>query len=949
MKKMRSRKSMLMAALVTAGFAAAAFMPALHAQTASSQEKIQLMRSALQARTDGNYEQAKQQLEQLLKLAPEDKDVQNFLIDVNKKLEAQKAPSAQAAIAEASQPQVGVSPKGDKTSPVPVRPYVEPEAQGAASAKDQAVDPDARNVAKMYNDEVVAAQKAAEKQAADELRAQKAAARQSEKDARGALRESRATGGNYAQTREQIATALEQLPEGEQFDGTRESLKRLMADTIYNQAYAAYDEMLYTPATNYLNEYVDYVGGKEDGRAAKLRALIDAYSQNHLTQNIDVISPGYANRQKVVNDLLLKARAQYMQGDLQGAIATFRDVELRDPDNVTAKGYQAIILRELENSAKLDHAKTRAEMLDAVNRAWQRPQLYQQDVVVTEVSDGVGALLKKRMAEIKFPRVSFTDMPLNKVIDTLVELVPDYAAGETINMITSGRSGQALPNISITLRDMTLAQILKYIVDQVGWQYEVTNEAVIVKPADVGGDLETRFFPITRAVVIRLTGFTGGDSGGSSSSNPWASSGSSRSASAGPSPAEEEAKLKEFFQRAGVPFEGVTGANMAFDGTRIIATNTPKNLERLDNILKRYTDLKQVEIEAKFLDVQEGSLKELGFNWAVHKGDNYFRTFTDDGSNMNLRPMSKSVVGTNAGAQSTVISRVGGPSPDPIPQTIPSIPGALNLGEHSTPVFDATVGVINGYQVQLMIQALDQTSGYDMMAAPKVTVLSGRKAEIVVAQQLRYPTSFGDVQSEVGQGGSTLGSGGSAGVTITAGTPQDFEVEQVGVTMEVTPTVEEDDSISLALEPKVTEFEGFIEYGGTSVAIQGDTTVTVPTGFIQPVFSTRMIRTEVTIFDGATVVMGGLTREDMRTVKDKIPILGDIPLVGRLFQSKGESSTKRNLLIFVTANLISPGGAPARQNFTNTPAGSLFQNPTLVTPAASARRTLDDTTTRPRQ
>ena len=108
----------------------------------------------------------------------------------------------------------------------------------------------------------------------------------------------------------------------------------------------------------------------------------------------------------------------------------------------------------------------------------------------------------------------------------------------------------------------------------------------------------------------------------------------------------------------------------------------------------------------------------------------------------------------------------------------------------------------------------------------------------------------------------------------------------------------------------MTEFEGFIEYGGPSIAISGGRTVTVPPGFFQPIFSVREVRTRVTIWDGATIIMGGLTREEVKKVEDKVPILGDIPLLGRAFRSKGKSSQKRNLLIFVTATLVDPGGAP---------------------------------------
>jgi general secretion pathway protein D len=185
---------------------------------------------------------------------------------------------------------------------------------------------------------------------------------------------------------------------------------------------------------------------------------------------------------------------------------------------------------------------------------------------------------------------------------------------------------------------------------------------------------------------------------------------------------------------------------------------------------------------------------------------------------------------------------------------------------------------------------------------------------------------------------SSSNAGGSA-ISITAGTPQEFTTRNVGVELKVTPTVEEDDySISLDLNPRVTEFEGFVEYGGQSVAIGGGTTVTVPSGFYQPIFSTREVTTKVTVWDGATLVMGGLTREEVKKTSDKVPVLGDIPLIGRAFRSKGESSSKRNLLIFVTANLVSPGGSPKKQQLKSVAASSTFQNPTIVTPGSAESR-----------
>jgi len=78
----------------------------------------------------------------------------------------------------------------------------------------------------------------------------------------------------------------------------------------------------------------------------------------------------------------------------------------------------------------------------------------------------------------------------------------------------------------------------------------------------------------------------------------------------------------------------------------------------------------------------------------------------------------------------------------------------------------------------------------------------------------------------------------------------------------------------------------------------------------QSVFSTREVTTQVSVYDGQTVALGGLMREDVQKVQDKVPILGDIPLAGRLFRSSVDQHVKRNLVMFVTAGLMDPAGQP---------------------------------------
>jgi general secretion pathway protein D len=128
-------------------------------------------------------------------------------------------------------------------------------------------------------------------------------------------------------------------------------------------------------------------------------------------------------------------------------------------------------------------------------------------------------------------------------------------------------------------------------------------------------------------------------------------------------------------------------------------------------------------------------------------------------------------------------------------------------------------------------------------------------------------------------------------------------------------------TIDLSLVPQVVEFEGFINYGSpitaTSVNILTGApvqNVITPNVINQPIFSTRKVTTSVSVFDGQTVVLGGLMREDVQKVEDKTPFLGDIPLLGRLFRSNVDQHLKRNLVIFVSARLINPAGEPVRSD-----------------------------------
>lgn len=569
--------------------------------------------------------------------------------------------------------------------------------------------------------------------------------------------------------------------------------------------------------------------------------------------------------------------------------------------------------------------RTRDDLLEEVDLGWARPEVFER---VAEETDGEAEDEVRRFLEGVFiPRVEFRDVPLSEVVETLAEMLARHAEEERgLNIVLIDPEG-ADPRVSILLRRLSLLRVLDFVTASVAYSYELQRDAVVLRRQQgPGAGLETAFYPVSRSTLIRLTGIhetTTNDSAAREGiPDPFAEAPAAPAGGRGPM----EAGMKSFLQRAGIPFDGVAGADLALADGQLIVTQTARNHEKLRRLLRRYRTVKQVEIEARFLEVQERNLEELGFEWTlVGRGE-------DRISNAPTRNLANAF--TVGGDESRIVIDRPGLELPAIAEGAPVLPTTVDLAENAGELVSVT-GVVDGVDVRALVRALERQSGNDLLSAPKLTVLSGKTAEIVVAEEFRYPEAYGDTDAEVGRGDS---SSGSAGVAITAGTPRSFTTRNVGVEMQVTPTVEEDNAISLALKPKVTEFEGFVEYGGTSVAIASDTTVTVPSGFYQPLFSIRKVETEVTIWDGATVIMGGLTREHSVRVADRIPVLGDLPLLGRLFRNEGESTQKRNLLIFVTANLVSPGGSPAYQYLGGVEPNSLYQKPFLDTPGGPRQR-----------
>ena len=543
--------------------------------------------------------------------------------------------------------------------------------------------------------------------------------------------------------------------------------------------------------------------------------------------------------------------------------------------------------------------------------------------------------------------------------------------------------------ISVTLDNIPLGEALRYIANQAGLKVKVEPYAVSVIPlTEQSNDLITKryrvppeFFggPLDVGYYIGSNvgggGYGGGQTGGSQSGSAQAppvstnviekealsyqtASGVGYGAGAtsqanlvqGTSTTRQtlvndrqlvgRADAKIMLESMGVQFPpGASATFWPHSGT-LIVRNTQDNLDFVDALADQAnaSQPKQVEIESKFVEINQNNLKELGFDWLLGPFSLNGKVFGSGGTAGNGAPINAANFpfnnnGVPVGGPGTGIPNDGtggGPvtsgnrsgnfsiSANALDALL--MPGIGQVAGAAPGIF-GLAGVFTNPQFQVVIRALNQKKGIDLLSAPKVTTKSGQRAIVEVIREFRYPRTYTQPQVPSISSTTTTLVAGPVPVVVTPTTPQDWETRNTGVTLEVEPVVGGDaTTIDLNLVPQVVEFEGFINYGSPINAIGVNTVggvlstsvpvLLTPNVINQPVFSTRKVTTSVSVYDGQTVVLGGLMREDVQKTEDKVPILGDIPLVGRAFRTNVDQHVKKNLVMFVTARIVTPAGVP---------------------------------------
>lgn len=364
----------------------------------------------------------------------------------------------------------------------------------------------------------------------------------------------------------------------------------------------------------------------------------------------------------------------------------------------------------------------------------------------------------------------------------------------------------------------------------------------------------------------------------------------------------------------------------------LVITETPSRMNRIRPIIEQLdkaTD--QVMIESKFVEVTDSDVRNIGVNWASLKsyklgvgpggengalgtvsrnrgqtasdgftvnngttsGTNNSNTTNNTSSNTNGSTTTNTVTSTNGTLTTT--SATGGNGSITNTTTVTGINGtsgatnnALNLLQSLTNTGDTArtlSAVFTADQFGIIISALNELNTAKVVSNPTVVTLNNTEATINIGQEYPLPSYTYNEQR-----GSFDVSG--------------FTYKPIGINLKVTPQVNARGFIKLSVEPEVSSFNDAdsVTFGGAS-------------GAKIPVIQTKKTKTQISLRDGFTMGIGGLIDSTTSNGETKVPVLGSIPVLGRLFRSNSKTVSSHNLLIFLTAKTIPAEGAPVEQIF----------------------------------
>lgn len=655
------------------------------------------------------------------------------------------------------------------------------------------------------------------------------------------------------------------------------------------------------------------------------------------------LTPDHLDKVKKVQDLLIYAASAEDIGDYNKALGAYEDVLRLDPTNVAARrGMESVERRKgVYFDAAYDH--TRSRMLNDVNRLWETTVPPSTDMtnlfaggrgVGTAGNQGRRDRLMQKLRSLRIAKIDFSGATLEEVVEYLRITSRDVdPEGKGVDFIVNVPDETKTRALNLAINDVPLEEVVRYATEMAGASFKVDDNAVVITSmTEKSTQLISKSYRVPPDFIQNSDA---GDGAAPAPADPFAASG------AAPAGAIKIRRLgaKEFLESRGVTFPGDASASFSPATSTLIVRNTADNIALIDSLVEQSVNNapKQALITVRMLEITEQVLSdihnEILLGAANVPGSD--RTFLSGGSQSAATP---GMFSTTDGLRSTG-AILGKPGIDQLlaltkGQEVPGI-------DSQSPAAFRLLGHLTDPQFMMFMHLMKQKTGSGLVSVPSVVARSGQKASVRLVREFPYPTEFDppEIPQQVG-GGATfatgiIGAGGgatllsaasaNAAVPITPTTPTTFEVKELGTVLEVEPVISPDGrTVEVSVTPTNTEFEGFIDYGSditnsssdvtfdpfAFVYSQRDNYFVVDNPILQPVFRKTGEATSVTIWDGNTIVIGGVVSEKITDINDKVPIIGDIPLIGRLWHSKVKQSIKKCVLMTVTVKVIDPGGQP---------------------------------------
>jgi type II secretory pathway component GspD/PulD (secretin) len=453
----------------------------------------------------------------------------------------------------------------------------------------------------------------------------------------------------------------------------------------------------------------------------------------------------------------------------------------------------------------------------------------------------------------------FQDVDFASAVEFLAE-----SAG--VNILLSEQAKSAGRAVTVHLVEMPLHRALEHLLKGQGLVYRYDGETIWVATREEmeAEPMETRLFPLRQgpgffaafeplsevreSVALKATGL------------------------------KELTTIKDILEEV-VPSVGGRAILLDERSGSLIVTHVPYYLQQIERLLAELDITPaQVLIEARFVEVTFTDAKEWGFDGGLDA--NAALTKKQKGDNTRSPGLQLSSTGTTLQRGSKI---------DFTSFTNQTSGSGLNL---------TFQGILTGTQYSAVLHALADNKKTKTLSAPRVTTLNNQTATIKIVTEFVYATRYeaSVVREDFNSDGDFNDVRSSDGKRETrfVNVPQDFVTKDLGILLHVTPSVGQDRrTITLALKPEVSEKKTDDSFGG-EVSL--------------PRFTARNLETSVVIENGETVMLGGLMKDTTSRTVTKVPVLGSLPMVGKLFRKEDDTSERSNLLIFVTAQLVSPAG-----------------------------------------